>query len=111
MVFPIAFALPVVAALAFYFRKRDLYNRTRPNTKPTVLIITSLIAIFCFGLYVVALSVPIISGVFLGASLQVAFEVLIGLSIVGLLLYASAVVRARRMGIDLSMAFQEIPPE
>jgi amino acid transporter len=109
---PIGYMLPLVATLLFYSRKRDLFDRTvRTVARPATVIIASLVGVAFFLTYIVAEAVPISSGIFIGSSLYIAFGVVAIAVIVGILIYAVARVRMRRLGIDPSIVYAEIPPE
>jgi amino acid transporter len=109
---PIGYMLPLVATLLFYFRKRELFDRTvRDVAKPVTLIVASLVGVLFFLSYIVAEAVPINSGVFIGSNLYIAYGVVAVAIIIGVLIYLTARVRMRRLGVDPSTVYREIPPE
>ena len=111
LVVPIGYALPLVATLLFYFRRRRLFNQTLGGVpEAAIIIFASAVGIAAFGLYIFAETVPISSGIFLGSNLALAFEVVVDL-IAGILIYAISTYSAKRSGIDLSRIYAEIPPE
>jgi basic amino acid/polyamine antiporter, APA family len=109
---PIGYMLPLIATLLFYFRKRELFDRTvRTVARPATVIIASLVGVGFFLAYIVAETVPISSGIFVGSSLNIAYGVVAVGIIIGLLIYGSARMRMRKLGIDLGNVYREIPPE
>jgi APA family basic amino acid/polyamine antiporter len=111
LVLPIGYAMPLVAALFFYFKKRTLYEQTFGKSNPTFLIVTALIGVVSFAIYIFSEIVPISSGTYLGASLQLSLEVVVALFLVGVIIYAVGKWRTARVGLDLGRVYSEIPPE
>jgi amino acid transporter len=113
---PIGYMLPFVAALLFPFAKKDLFKRTvGAMGQAPVIVIGSLVGIGAFLFYIIALIFPLtgaLGTVYLGpAGLQNAAEAVVILFVIGVLIYAQAKVRLGRMGLNLSAAYKEIPPE
>jgi amino acid transporter len=113
---PIGYMLPFVAALLFPFVKKDLFKRTvGAMGQAPIIVVGSLVGIGAFLFYIIALIFPLtgaLGTVFLGpAGLVNAVEGVVILAVIGLLIYGSAKVRLGRMGLNLSAAYQEIPPE
>ncbi len=112
LVAPLGYLLPLFATLLFPFVKPQLFRATAANvTSRSALVVASLIGVASFAFYLAALSVPILSGVFLGAGLTLAYSLVAGLVILGLVVYAVAHARARSSGLDLKKVYSEIPPE
>jgi amino acid transporter len=112
LVLPIAFILPLVATAAFPVVRPELFKRTLGHLGyGSWVIIGSIVGVVCFLFYIFAETFPIISGVFLGASLAVAYGIVVATAAVGTLLYFTAKLRARRLGLDISQVYAEIPPE
>ena len=112
LVAPIGYILPLIAALLFYSRKRELFVRSVQSVaRPATLIIASIVGIGAFALYIFAETFPIISGMFLGASLALAYEVVGAVLVIGIALYAIAKFRMRSLGLELSAIYEELPPE
>ena len=111
---PIGYLMPLVAAFLFPILKPDLFKRTvgalGRNAELSV-IVGSIVGIFAFAVYILAETFPIISGVFLGANLAIAYGFVLGLGLVGVIIYFVAKTRTRRMGIDIGKTYEEIPPE
>ena len=76
-----------------------------------IMCVSSLIGVFAFGFYAFAETTPLISGTFLGASLLLAYEVVAVLLVVGVLVYFGGRWNMKKMGIDPSRIFHELPPE
>lgn len=109
---PIGYLLPLVAALLFYFRNKELFTRTVGKvSKPLPLIVAALVGIGSFVFYIIAQTFPIISGTFLGASLSLAYEVVAVILLVGVLIYLYGRYAIRRSGITFKDIYGEIPPE
>ena len=113
---PIGYMLPFVAALLFPFVKKDLFTRTvGAMGQATIIVVGSLVGIGAFLFYIIALIFPLsgaLGTVWLGSSgLLTAAEAVVGLFIISLLIYGSAKWRLGRMGLNLSGAYKEIPPE
>ena len=70
----------------------------------------ALVAIVGFIIYIIAEMVPILSGVFLGSTAD-HIGTVVGVFVVGILLYISALIRASRSHIDFKQIYSEIPPE
>jgi APA family basic amino acid/polyamine antiporter len=112
LVIPLGSALPFVAALAFYFKKPKLFEQTLGGRSNAVkLILLSAVGLAMFATYTFAEIVPINSGMYLGASLSIAFEIACAFVIIGIVLYAASRYRLRGMGIELNKIYDEIPPE
>jgi amino acid transporter len=111
-IMPIGFALPMIATLLFPFIKRDLYIRAYGSMAGAwKLILASAVGTGAFIFYIFAISTPIISGVYIGASLPLAVEIAVGGAVIGGLLYAWARWHTQRMGLNLMNIYAEIPPE
>jgi APA family basic amino acid/polyamine antiporter len=111
LISPIGYMLPFIAALLFPVLKKDLFDRTLGRKNRLAVIAASLIGIVSFGLYTLAETVPILSGVFLGSNLLLAYSNTAGIVILGLIIYSIAVIRVRGKGLNLKSIFSEIPPE
>ena len=112
LIAPIGYSLPLVATLVFYWRKKDLFRRTVSAAgRPVALIIASVVGIAAFVFYIFAETFPIISGTFLGASLSLAYELVVTFLVVGIAIYAVSVAHLRRSGVDFKQIFNDIPPE
>ena len=112
IVFPIGYLLPLVAILLFPYVKKDLFARVGGTKRDaTLLTVGSLVGIGSFVFYAFAETYPIASGVFLGASLTIAYLFMVVLFIIGVIVYFTAKVRLNRMGMKLDGVYSEIPPE
>ncbi len=112
LVIPVGFALPLVATFLFPLVRRDLYQRLFGSMKgSTTLMVTSLIGALAFGFYGFAETSPLISGTYLGANLYLAYEVLLALLVIAVVIYLLDRYRMTRLGIDPKSVFGEIPPE
>jgi hypothetical protein len=59
----------------------------------------------------VAETFPIISSVFIGASLAIAYAAVASMILIGALIYATAKMRMGSLGVDITKVYDEIPPE
>ena len=115
LVAPIGYLLPLVATLLFPFVKRDFFKRTvgTMGSGPAIAF-ASFVGVAAFAFYIVAESFPIAGSlgvVFLGANLGLAYGVVAGLVILGVLVYATGSARLKSLGIDIKALYAEIPPE
>jgi APA family basic amino acid/polyamine antiporter len=112
---PIGYMLPFVAALLFPFVRKDLFKRTvGAMGQAPVIIIGSLVGIGAFLFYIIALTFPLsgaLGTVYLGTNITLAGEAVVALTVIGLLIYGTAKIRLGRMGLNISAAYKEIPPE
>lgn len=112
LIAPIGYTLPLISTLVFYWRKRDLFNKTVSTVaKPATLVLSSVVGIVAFLFYIFAETFPIVSGTFLGASLSLAYELVIVFLAVGTVIYFVARLRLRGFGDELSRIYAEVPPE
>ncbi|HKM78271.1 MAG TPA: APC family permease, partial [Candidatus Bathyarchaeia archaeon] len=112
LVVPVGYLMPLIATAAFAFIKPDLFKRTVGTvTKRSSIVIASIIGIICFAFYIMAETVPINSGVFLGTSMIYAFGTIIAMAIFAAILYELAKLRLNRIGIDIRKISEELPPE
>ncbi|HUO42640.1 MAG TPA: APC family permease [Methylomirabilota bacterium] len=115
LVAPIGYLLPLVATLLFPFVKRDFFKRTvgTMGSGPAIAF-ASFVGVAAFAFYIVAESFPIAGSlgvVFLGANLGLAYGVVLGLILLGVLVYATGSARLKSLGIDIKALYAEIPPE
>jgi APA family basic amino acid/polyamine antiporter len=112
LIIPIAYMMPLLAALLFAFRKPELFKNTVGQVSSKRAVVTaSLVGVVAFVIYFLALTFPIVSGVFLGASLVNAYSVVLAGIVIGLILYAAARVRTKRAGVDMAWVYSQVPPE
>ena len=74
----------------------------------------SFVGVAAFAFYIIAESFPIAGSlgvVFLGANLGLAYGVVLGLILIGVLIYATGKARLSSLGIDIKALYAEIPPE
>jgi hypothetical protein len=57
------------------------------------------------------LTFPILSGVYIGATLNYAYGAFLGTIVLGLIVYGWARTHAKSVGVDLKQVYSEIPPE
>jgi len=117
----VGYLIPGLAALLFPFIKKDLYERTVGSLggwfkiKIAGLPLISIgglaiLLIWGFGLY--SLLNPTISYTFLGSALPAALATTVALIITGLAIFElSRRYHLKKDGFDISLAYQEIPPE
>ncbi len=112
MISPIGFMLPLIAVLLFPKVRKDLYKRVMTGLgSPVILALAALVGIVSFFVYAFAETFPIMGGAFLGSSLSIAYSAVFGIFVIGLLVYGSARLRAKRDDIDFSRVYSEVPPE
>jgi APA family basic amino acid/polyamine antiporter len=112
LILPIAYMMPLIAALLFVFKKPELFKNTVGQVSSKRAVVTaSAVGVVSFAIYFVALTFPILSGVFLGASLVYAYSVVIAGIVVGSMVYATARIRAKRAGVDMAWVYSQVPPE
>ena len=112
LIVPIGSSMPLVAGLVFYHRKRDLFEKTMKGiAKPWAVILTSIIGLGAFLFYIFAETVPISSGLYLGASMPLAVEFVVALFIIGSVIYAVSRYNVKRMGLSFESLYKDIPPE
>jgi hypothetical protein len=75
------------------------------------LMFASAVGAGAFIIYAIAISDPIVSGVYIGASLDLAIEVAIAGVLIGAAVYVLGRYHARSIGLDLNNVYAEIPPE
>ena len=109
---PFALALPLFAAFLFPIIKPDFYKRLYGSMKGAVpLSLAGLIGAVSFGIYIFSETSPLVSGTFLGASLDIAYEFLLVLGIFAVIIYLWGRHRIKAAGIDPRAVFSTIPPE
>jgi len=109
---PIGLLLPLFAAGVFPILKPDLYKRLFGSMKgAATLSITGFVGAIGFAIYIVSEITPIVSGTFLGASLDLAYEGVVALALLGVGIYLLGRRRMKNAGVDPSKIFAEIPPE
>jgi amino acid transporter len=109
---PIGLALPLYAAFLFPIIKPDLYKRIFGSMKgAAVLSAAGFVGGTGFAISVICESTPIVSGAFLGASLYLAYEGVLALGLLAVIIYLLARRRMKIAGVDPSLIFSEIPPE
>jgi amino acid transporter len=115
LIAPIGYLLPLLAAMVFPWVKKDLFKSTVGQfASAGTLAIAGLIGVGSFLFYILALSVPLggpLGTVFLGGNLTLAYGVVVGTIIIGLVIYAWASSHAKGVGVDLKKVYAEIPPE
>ncbi|MDA4127794.1 MAG: APC family permease [Thaumarchaeota archaeon] len=115
LIAPIGYLMPLLAAMVFAWRKKDLFKSTVGQfANSAALGLAALVGVGSFLFYIVALSVPLsgpLGTVFLGGNLNFSYGVVIGTIIIGLVIYAAASSHAKGIGVDLGKVYSEIPPE
>jgi amino acid transporter len=109
---PIAYAMPLLAIALLPYIKPSLYERIFGSMRgASILSIAGLLGVAGFIVYAFAETFPISSGTFLGTSLQLAYEVVALMIVIGVLLYVDGRFRLKRLGVPMKGLFAEIPPE
>lgn len=117
---PFAWAITAIAAIVFPYSNRGRYDsvigtlpkwmQAKPAGMP-VLVIGGIIQLVSMLIWIGAEFSPIVTYMYLGPLIASAVGVTLGIFIISILAYYA--VRAYRLpqGIDISLAFKEIPPE
>jgi len=117
----VAYIIPGLAALILPYYKRDLYNRVikpLPGWMSMEIAGVPLISIgglgvviiWVFGIYTQL--IPVSSYYYLGSSIPLASAYTVVPAIIGLAIYElSRAYHKRKDGLDIALAFKEIPPE
>jgi amino acid transporter len=106
------YMLPLIATALFPWVKKDLFKRTVGQfVSAGALTLASLIGVIAFAVWFLSLTFPILSGVYIGANITIAYSTFVGTIILGLLIYGWARWHAKSTGINLSQVYSEIPPE
>jgi len=109
---PIGLALPLYAAFLFPIIKPDLYKRLFGSMKGAALLSTAgFVGGTGFAIYVLSETFPLMGGAFLGASIYLAYEAVVGLGLAAVGIYLLGRRRMKNAGVDPSLIFSEIPPE
>jgi amino acid transporter len=117
---PFAWAITAVAAIAFPYVKRDLYAAsigTLPKwmqSKPIgvpVIVWGGILQLVSMLIWIGAEFSPIVTYMYLGSLIASAIGVTFGIFILSVIIYYAARAWRLREGIDMSIAFKEIPPE
>ena len=115
LVAPVGYLLPLVATLLFPFVKPDLFKRTVGSMGSSATIaFASFVGVAAFAFYIIAESFPIsgaLGVVFLGSNLSLAYGVIVGLVVIGILMYTTGKARLTALGINIKALYAEIPPE
>jgi amino acid transporter len=117
---PFAWAITAIAAIAFPYAKRSLYEssvgvlpkwmQAKPLGLPLI-VIGGLVQLISMLIWIGAEFSPIITYMYLGPLITSAIGVTLGIFIISILLYYAVRSSRLRQGIDIGMAFKEIPPE
>jgi len=101
-----------LAAIAFPYMRRDLWERSPPMVRAKVggVPILSILAVLAIILSAY-LGYASISPAFIGELNPSVMTFTIGLFIIGVVIYSLSSVYHRRVGIPLELSFKEIPPE
>ncbi|MGO9643986.1 MAG: APC family permease [Candidatus Bathyarchaeia archaeon] len=117
---PFAWAITAIAAIVFPYVKRDLYKSsigTLPKwmqAKPLgvpVIVWGGILQLVSMLIWIGAEFSPIITYMYLGPLIASAIGVTFGIFILSILIYYVARAWRLREGIDINIAFKEIPPE
>ena len=117
---PLAWAITAMAAIAFPYAKRSLYESsigTLPKwmqAKPIgvpVIVWGGILQLVSMLIWIGAEFSPIITYMYLGSLIASAIGVSLGIFVISILIYYAARASRLREGIDINMGFMEIPPE
>jgi APA family basic amino acid/polyamine antiporter len=112
IVLPIGLALPLFAAFLLPIVKPGLYKRAYQTMKgAAALSAAGLVGAAAFAIYAISETTPLVSGTFLGANLVLAYEVVVILVVIAVIIYFAGRYRMKNAGVDPKMIFSEIPPE
>ena len=117
---PVAWAITAIAAIVFPYAKRDLYERSvevLPKWMRAkilglpILVIGGIVQLVSMLIWIGAEFSPIITYMYLGSLIASAIGVTAGIFIISIAIYYAMRASRMRAGIDIGMAFREIPPE
>jgi amino acid transporter len=120
MAAPVAWGITALAAMVFPYTKRDLYERLTaylPNwmrAKPLgvpMLSIGGTILFLGMAAWIGSMFSPIITYMYLGPTLISAVGTIVGILVFSFVWYYAVRAYRLRQGIDIALAFQELPPE
>lgn len=106
----LAFLVLAVAGIVFPFRRRDMYERSPMRKSFAGIPIVSIIAA-CSLAYWGFLAYVLATRDVLGANSRQGWIGIIVLAVVGVLVYPISYFVNRTRGVDLGLAFRELPPE
>lgn len=112
-IFAIAFWITSFAAIMLPYRKPDLFNAAPDMVKRKVggIPLITIAGAVNFVLFSIILYSSYTLPAFAGPVGPIAIAFVLGIYIVGLLLYFVVAAIRRRQGVDLSLLYSEIPPE
>jgi amino acid transporter len=117
---PFAWAVTAIAAIVFPYVKRDLYESSIGSLPKwmqakylglPILVIGGIIQLVSMLIWIGAEFSPIITYMYLGPLIASAIGVTAGIFIISIAIYYAVRASRLRTGIDISIAFKEIPPE
>jgi APA family basic amino acid/polyamine antiporter len=118
----ITFVITSIAAVAFPFRQKALFESTqgRMASRAKIFSLVGVLSVLCLGAILVSMLLDPVSGISLNPSLDAGsgagipfmmFLVNIAVFASGFVVYYVARAIQRRKGIDITLAYREIPPE
>jgi amino acid transporter len=117
---PVAWALTAIAAIVFPYTKKGLYEegikglpqwmQRKPFGIP-MLVIGGIIQLVTMILWIAAEFSPLIAYMYLGPLIDSALAVTGGIILISIILYYGMRAYRLRSGLDISIAYKEIPPE
>ena len=120
MAAPVAWGITALAAMVFPYTKRDLYERLTaylPNWMRAKLLGVPMLSIggtilfLGMAAWIGSMFSPIITYMYLGPTLFSAVGTIVGILVFSFVWYYAVRAYRLRQGIDISLAFQELPPE
>jgi amino acid transporter len=119
----ITFIITSVAAIAFPFRQRALFKSSQGTTlvsRPTAYSLIGVLSVLCLSGLMVSMLLDPVSGISLLPSVDAGsgagipflmFLANIGVFLSGFVVYYAAMAIQRKKGIDIRLAYKELPPE
>jgi amino acid transporter len=106
----LTFLVVAAAGAAFAYRRPDLWRGSPASQTLGGVAVLTIVGLISIVVYIIFL-VPLLTNTALGANAPIGIEAMIAMPIIGLAIYGVSYAWNRRRGIDLGMAFQELPPE
>jgi APA family basic amino acid/polyamine antiporter len=106
----LTFLVVAVAAIAFPWRRRRLYQESPIARRFLALPAITVIGVLAIGVYLLFM-IPLLVNDDLGANATPGIVAMVVIAVAPFLLYGASYLWNRRRGVDLGLAFRELPPE
>jgi APA family basic amino acid/polyamine antiporter len=99
-----------IAAIVFPFTRKQLFNSSGVAYKFGGVPVISIMGVLSFA-FLALLTYFLVSNPLYGAASNLIYEAIIALFVLGVVIYGAAYWQRKRKGINMGLAFKEIPPE